>query len=208
MNTPPLTGPRLTWSKFALVAVVLLLAAYRFYAENDQPVVVDRAVAGDRSKPADRSVEANRPRAEARPRSEAGSASSNLSNQTYLKPVGKHDLQSPAGLVYGMGGGGEHRVDHVMRHARNDLSRPSHGVFDGDQTTILKLIDEAYQMVKEKSKYVKVESSGRNLEYTISIGRKIGYEGGEKGQRSNNRPLRVLRLILDGNRVITAYPFR
>ncbi len=214
MNKSSLSSQRLTWKKFALIALVLLLAAYRYYADENQPVAENRPVAGDLSVVADNPPSADRPTtkdrtgAGDRPESEIRPAESNHSDEPFLQPVSGDDLQSPAGLLYGMGGGGEHRLDHVMRHARDDLSRPAHGVFDGDQTTILKLIDEAYQMVKDKSKYVKAESSQGNQEYTISIGRKIGFEGGEKGQRSKNRPLRVLRLILDGNRVITAYPFR
>ncbi len=126
----------------------------------------------------------------------------------FLESVGGKNLRSPAGLVYGMGGGGEHRVEHVMKHGADDLNRPSHGVFDGDQEAILKLLDEAYEMVKSKSKYVKSESSQGNTAYTVSMGRKIGYEGGEKGNRSGNRGLNSVRLVLDGDRVITAYPYR
>ena len=126
----------------------------------------------------------------------------------FLESVGGKNLRSPEGLVYGMGGGGEHRVEHVMKHGVDDLNRPSHGVFEGDQEAILKLLDEAYEMVKSKSKYVKSESSQGNTAYTISMGRKIGYEGGEKGHRSGNRGLNSVRLVLDGDRVITAYPYR
>lgn len=127
---------------------------------------------------------------------------------SFLQPAGGKNLKSPAGLIYGMGSGGEHRVDHVMRHAQDDLNRPSHGVFDGDQETILRAIDEAYMLVKAKSKRVKTEFSQGNTSHTVSLGRRIGYEGGEKGQRSNNKPLKSIRLILDGERVITAYPYR
>ena len=130
------------------------------------------------------------------------------SSGEFLTSIGRNKLKSPAGLIYGMGGGGEHRVDHVMRHGRDDTSRPSHGVFDGDKDTILAVIDEAYEMVKSKSKYVKSEASRGNMADTISMGRKVGYEGGQKGKRNNHRPLKSVRLILDGDRVITAYPYR
>ena len=129
-------------------------------------------------------------------------------SKEFLESIGGKNLRSPAGLIYGMGGGGEHRVDHVMKHGVDDPDRPSHGVFDGDKATILKLLDEAYEMVKSKSKSVKSESSQGNTAYTISMGRKIGYEGGEKGNRSGNRGLNSVRLVLDGERVITAYPYR
>ncbi len=138
----------------------------------------------------------------------SGAASSASKEEEFLQSAGGRNLKSPAGLIFSMGPGGEHRVEHVMRHAQDDKGRPSHGVFDGDQDTILKLLDEAYEMVKEKSKYVKSEASQGNTAYTISMGRRIGYEGGEKGTRSRNQGLRSLKLILDGNRVITAYPCR
>ncbi len=130
------------------------------------------------------------------------------SSREFLTSIGRNKLQSPAGLIYGMGGGGEHRVDHVMRHGRDDTSRPSHGVFEGDKDAILAVIDEAYEMIKSKSKYVKSEESRGNMAYTISMGKKIGHEGGQKGKRNNHRPLKSVRLILDGNKVITAYPYR
>lgn len=129
-------------------------------------------------------------------------------SDSFLQPAGGRNLKSPAGLLYYVGPGGENRVEHVMRHSRDDPDRPSHGVFDGDQDTILKLLDEAYGMIKAKSKSVKTEASQGNTAYTVSLGRRIGYEGGEKGDRSGNRPLKSLRLILNGNQVITAYPYR
>jgi hypothetical protein len=138
-------------------------------------------------------------------------ASSNAdSNKTesFLQPAGGRNLKSPAGLIYGIGPDGEHRLDHVMRHAQDDLDRPSHGVFDGDQQTILQAIDDAYELVKSKSKFVKTDSSQGNTTHTVALGRRIGFEGGQKGQRSSNKPLKSIRLILDRERVITAYPYR
>jgi hypothetical protein len=38
--------------------------------------------------------------------------------------------------------------------------------------------------------------------------RKVGYEGGQKGKRKGYPALENVKLILDGNRVITAYPSR
>lgn len=129
-------------------------------------------------------------------------------NNAFLQPAGKGTLRSPEGLVYWVGQGRENRIEHVMLHAKDIPGKPSHGVFDGDHQAILELLDEAYQLVKAKSRYVKSEESQGNMAYTVSLGRRIGYEGGEKGQRSGNRPLKSVRLILDGNRVITAYPYR
>jgi len=126
----------------------------------------------------------------------------------FLKSSGGRNLTSPAGLIYTMGGGGEHRVDHVMRHAVDDENRPVHGVFEGDEESILRLIDEAYLLVQEGSSRVQSEDSDGNAVYTVSLQRRIGYEGGQRGARNGNRPLTRLRLVLQENRVITAYPYR
>lgn len=206
------------WKKILIVAVILLIAGYQWYSENAKrkDVQNDIAVVDVNDSRYDARLpeefEAGNPNgAVGSPKVEAASSQSDSSTRRsadLFVSVGRNKLKSPAGLIYGMGGGGEHRVDHVMRHAKDDPSRPSHGVFDGDKDSILRLIDEAYEMVKSNSRYVKTESSQGNTAYTISMGRVVGYEGGQKGKRSNHKRLKSIRLILDGNRVITAYPYR
>jgi hypothetical protein len=97
-----------------------------------------------------------------------------------------------------------------MRHAQDQPNRPAHGVFmgNGDQDAVLKIIDDAYELVTSKSPRAKYESSQGNDKYDVDMQRKVGFEGGKKGQRSNNRALNSVRMILDGNRVITAFPVR
>ena len=129
----------------------------------------------------------------------------------YLTPTGKKSrLQSPAGLVYGVGGGGEHRVDHVMRHAVDDTKRGYHSVFSGSETEILKMLDEAYELVKSKSNRVKSKQDKDRdfrMEHVIDMKRKIGYLGGQVGRRQNRPSRSKLTLILDnGKFVVTAYP--
>ena len=127
-----------------------------------------------------------------------------------LKEVGRNRFESPAGLLYTMGGGGEHRIDHVMRHAVDMPSRPAHGVFigDGDRDTVLQLVDDAYELAKTKSPKAKHENSRGNDLWNVSMGRKVGFDGGQKGKRNGNKSLNSIRMILDGNRVITAFPVR
>ena len=127
-----------------------------------------------------------------------------------LNEVGRDRYESPAGLLYTMGPRGEHRIEHVMRHATDQPNRPAHGVFmgNGDQDAVLKIIDDAYELVKSKSPQAQYESSKGNDKYDVDMQRKVGFEGGKKGQRSNNRALNKVRMILDGNRVITAFPVR
>ena len=127
-----------------------------------------------------------------------------------LKEVGRDRYETPAGLLYTMGPRGEHRIEHVMRHARDQPNRPVHGVFigDGDQDTVLQIIDDAYSLAKSKSPRAKYESSDGKDKYDVDMQRKVGFDGGQKGKRNNQRSLNKVRMILDDNRVITAFPVK
>lgn len=183
------------WTKFFLVLIILAVVGYQWYQnqqhEKDQTgaeVVASTDIADDNfsTVPPDRSVQTD----------------------SFLQPAGGRNLESPAGLIYTLGPGGEHRVDHVLRHAQDDLSRPVHGVFEGDRDAILRLIDEAYQKTKANSNQVQTEESDNNTVYTVDMGRRIGFEGGQRGQRNQNPGLTRVRLVLRDDRVITAYPYR
>jgi len=119
--------------------------------------------------------------------------------------------QSPAGLLYTMGGRGEHRIEHVMRHSRDMANRPAHGVFigNGDRDTVLKLIDDAWELAEAKSPKAEYEKSRGNDAWTVNMGRKVGFDGGQKGKKNGGKSLNSIKLILaNGNQVITAYPVR
>jgi hypothetical protein len=129
----------------------------------------------------------------------------------YLTSIGiKNRLQSPAGLIYGMGAGGQHRVDHVMSHSRDDLSRPVHSVFDGTEQEILQVIDEAYGLIQSKSNRVRSRPDDRldfRVEHLVDLQRRIGCLGGQRGRRENHPPRSKITLVLDNEKfVITAYP--
>jgi hypothetical protein len=104
----------------------------------------------------------------------------------------------------------EHRIDHVLRHGKDDPSRPVHGVFTGDRDLILAVIDEAWQLAqKGKPPKVVVEDEGDRTVYVIDLGRKIGFMGGQAGKRRNFPACRHVQLVVegdDGNEVVTAYP--
>lgn len=119
-------------------------------------------------------------------------------------------MKSPAGLTYYVGDRGENRIEHVMRHAKDDPNRPSHGVFVGSENEILETIDKAYTLIKANSRQViDEEKDGSRMAYEIDMKRKIGYKGGKSGKRDGNPDLKIMKLILDkGTRVITAYPYR
>lgn len=121
-----------------------------------------------------------------------------------LTKVGKN-YESAAGLIYGSGK--EHRRDHVLRHAKDDLSKPTHGVFD-DESQVFALVDEAYEKVKSGSRDVRTSNEGDRTIHTVRMNRRIGYKGGQNGKKNNKPPLNSIRLVLvNENHVITAYPY-
>lgn len=122
---------------------------------------------------------------------------------------GRQTWTSAGGLRYTMGPGGEHRIDHVLRHAVDDPQRPVHSVFQGDRYQIFTIIDEAYAIARDAPSRVDVtEEDGRQI-WTVDMQRRVGYEGGTKGKRANFPALQRIRLILqDENSVVTAYPCR
>lgn len=218
MNIQASKPTKIHWKKALVFAIIVLIAGYKWYSENAKrsdlsgnDVVVeiddDRYGANHPLEFESTSHQSSGGRSQTETVSNKR-ASSAKRPAKFLVSLGNNKFKSPAGLVYGMGGGGEHRVEHVMRHAKDDASRPSHGVFGGDKESILELLDEAYELIKNQSRYVKSERSRGNTAYTVSMGRVIGFEGGQKGKRSNHKPLKSIRLILDGDMVITAYPYR
>lgn len=124
-----------------------------------------------------------------------------------LKPIGRDVYQSAAGLIYRPGSEDGHRIDHVMHHGEDDLDKPVHGVFDGDKDQILAVIDEAWQIAQKNGPpQVRIEEQGDRTIYTVMMNRKIGFKGGQAGQRQRNPALKRIKLILEGHDVITAYP--
>ena len=217
-------GKNIDWKRIAGIAIVLLIVGYKYsrpqlerWFDRDLPSLTgenDRqnqpngpsATAG---RDSDSRYDAKLPGAS----SGQGQANSNgNSGQSqsgdFLRSVGKNRLESPEGLLYTMGPRGEHRVDHVLRHGRDMPNRPVHSVFEGGRNDILAVIDEAYSLVKSNSPRVRSSESRGNDAHVIRMQRKIGYEGGQKGKRNGYPSLENVKLILDGNRVITAYPSR
>lgn len=123
-----------------------------------------------------------------------------------LADQGNERYLSPAGLLYTRGSQEGHRLKHLERHVEDDPSRPgSHGVFDGGMEGALAAIDLAYTRAKSGVKTTVEEEDGRVI-YTVDLGKRIGYIGGSEGRRRKNPMARRLRLVVDQNRVITAYP--
>ena len=143
-----------------------------------------------------------KPRAKAPPKLELGD----------LKEVGRDRFESAAGILYTPGSAEGHRLDHLMRHTKDDPSRPVHGVFDGGRDGALKTIDRAYLLVLQaklkggKTKYRERKEGDRTV-LVVEMGRRIGFVGGQKGKRLRKPAVTKVQIVLeDGNRLITAYP--
>lgn len=146
-------------------------------------------------------------------RSERGppaSSSSSGTNLRYglLKDLGGENYLSPAGLRYTKGSNEGHRLKHVERHLEDQPTRPqSHGVFYGDMQQVLRWIDDAFERAEQGAKGTKKKKDRGRVVIEASFGKPIGYVGGATGKRKGNPDAKSLKLVLDGDRVITAYPF-
>ena len=207
MNVSAPTKRKLPWRKIITMGVVLLIVGYNYAQPTlEKWTGIDLpTLNGDRNNYG----------------SPSAGGDHSKGNQDYtvnfpgsnfqLKEVGRDRYQSPAGLLYTMGARGEHRIEHVMRHSRDMSNRPAHGVFigNGDRDTVLKLIDDAWELAEAKSPKAKYEKSKGNDAWTVNMGRKVGFDGGKKGQRNGGKSLNSIKLILaNGNQVITAYPVK
>jgi hypothetical protein len=125
-----------------------------------------------------------------------------------LTDLGNGVQRSTAGLLYTPGSQEGHRLKHVMRHDDDQPSRPGlHGVFDGDADNLLAVIDEAYLLVKQNSPQVQSRREGIRIVHEVDLRRRIGFVGGQQGRRQGNPPATRVRLVLEEDRVITAFPF-
>ena len=147
-----------------------------------------------------------RPRGEDDPPGDRSAETDPRTFDGYLKAVGGQRYVSPAGLMYTRGSAEGHRLEHLRRHTEDQPRRPgSHGVFDGGMTGALKTIDRAYERAKKNQRTTRKRDEGRDI-LTVDMGGRVGYVGGRDGNRRRKPMARRVRLVLDGRRVITAYP--
>ena len=109
--------------------------------------------------------------------------------------------------MYVRGSEDGHRLKHVLQHAKDNLDKPVHGVYSGGRDQILAWIDKAYLKGKQGGKGTRVENQGGRTVYTVDLGEKIGFVGGQVGERKRHPDCRYLRLVIqNNNEVVTAYP--
>ncbi len=141
------------------------------------------------------------------PRPQSSPQASELENLLQASRPGTYE--SPAGLRYSRGSRHGHRLKHLMAHAVDQPDRPGqHGVFSTqDVAEVVALVDEAYRLaLAGKNTHIKQEQN-RTI-YTINLARRIGFIGGESGNRRGKPAARHLRLVLEGKNFITAFPYR
>ena len=125
-----------------------------------------------------------------------------------LKDAGREVYISPAGLRYTRGSEEGHRLMHLEKHLKDIPDRPGkHGVFDGDMAQVLRWIDDAFTRGKQGAKGVRKRDEDSRTVYEVPFTKRIGYVGGRDGKRDNNPDAKRLRLVVDGDQVITAFPF-
>jgi len=125
-----------------------------------------------------------------------------------LRQIGRDAWMSPAGLTYrGRDPAGLTRLEHVLRHARDDPKRDGpHGVFDGGADRTLAVIDEAWRKAQEER--IRPDVEGTRSAYLVPLGRRIGYLGGRTGASRRNPPLSRVFIVIetDTKNVVTAFP--
>lgn len=209
----------LNWRKIIPVVIVLLVAGYSV----GQPYLVKwtginfPSINGDEGQnvaenDGERDPDEYKPTFVPSKQNDSPNKNGAVSSGSFqLKDLGGDKFRSPEGLMYRRASHGEHRIDHVMRHAKDDTSRPVHGYFTSSgRDDVLQLIDEAYGLVKSKSKQVTIKKDPKKsyrATYLVDMKRHIGFKGGRSGRDQGNPKLYKLQLVVDnGDQVITAYP--
>jgi hypothetical protein len=126
-----------------------------------------------------------------------------------LRETAAEDYLSPAGLRYTRGSEEGHRLKHLERHLEDQPDRPgSHGVFYGDMPQIVRWLDESYTRATRGEKGTSRSDEGSRQVIEASFSKPVGFLGGQTGRREQNPDLRRVRMVLEGNRVITAFPVK
>lgn len=125
-----------------------------------------------------------------------------------LKNTGSEVYVSEAGLRYTRGSEEGHRIKHLARHLEDMPERSgNHGVFEGGWRVTLQRIDETYRRSKQNDPKTKVRKEDNRSIIETEFDQTIGYVGGKEGARKGNPSTRRLRLVTEGDRFITAFPF-
>lgn len=137
----------------------------------------------------------------------SGKGASNL-KYGLLKDLGREEYMSPGGLRYTRGSAEGHRLKHIERHLKDQPSRPgSHGVFYGDMAQVIRWLDDTFDRAKSGAKGTRKKQEDRRLVLEAQFSKPVGYVGGQTGKRKGNPDAKWIRMVVEGDRVITAFPF-
>ena len=112
-----------------------------------------------------------------------------------------------SGLKFVINGvNGENRIQHVMRHLENDLSRPYHTYFYGDSKIMFAKIDEAWEKIKAEG--ISYEIRNGNWKYVVDMGEVVGRVGGSliEGQPIQECTKIAIVVRPGTNQVVTCFP--
>lgn len=204
---------RLTKGKLGIGGVVGLVLAAILYVAVLQPLAekqfgITLPTIGDTAEaPTAPRPSSDSPRTKSSPPSTPQVAAGDLSS--VLTETGRDTYQSTAGLRYTRGSQHGTRLAHLMSHARDDPDRVGqHGVFsDSDPAAVVRLVDEVYEQALT-GRSTRTEREGERTVYTVDLGRQVGYIGGQSGNRRDHPSAEHVRLVVEGNRLITAFPVR
>ena len=213
MNVSPKSKQPMNWVRIGVIAVIVIIAGYQYITQmgnqNAEGNNGNGVALNDGGVSLPDQIDLNLGDGKKADKTKT-QGTSQTQAKDYLSDGRRGAKVSPAGLIYTNSRSGEHRTEHVLRHAADQPNRSgSHGVFNVDEDDdVFRLIDEAYGMIKQNSKQVKSEPErdGKKA-FVIDMKRTIGYKGGQSGKRSGNPKLSKMKLILADDRVITAYPY-
>lgn len=121
---------------------------------------------------------------------------------------GSENYLSPMGLRYTRGSAEGHRLKHLERHLQDQPTRPGkHGVFYGDMPQVLRWLDDAYDRGKRGAKGTSKRNEDRRTVYEVAFDKPLGYIGGRDGKRDGNPDAKRIRMVVEGDALITAFPF-
>ncbi len=210
-QTPsPNRPPSLKLSPPVLLVVTISIAIFLMRQEQKNPEKLAENPASTATEPAPESTAST---SESQPGKKKPStvpeAESKAKPPWFLTEVAPNRFSSPAGLIYRSGSADGHRVDHIMQHAKDNPKKPIHGVFNGNRDEIFALIDDAWVTSSERGPpdVQKKNERGRTV-ITVNMKKKSGDVGGESGQRKGHPACTKIRLVLEENNVITAYPMQ
>ncbi|MBZ0117173.1 MAG: hypothetical protein K8H88_09275, partial [Sandaracinaceae bacterium] len=139
--------------------------------------------------------------------SAARAGASSAARGGILRSAGNGSWISRGGLRYGADPNFGNRVRHVLNHAADIPGRTgAHGVFDAGRRGALGVVDDAWAIAQRGGSGVSVSTQGARTVYTVDMGRRVGFVGGQAGAAAGNPAASHVRLVLQGNDVITAFP--